>query len=243
MIQERLVDTSINPINTNIHILIVTSVEAEKNAIEKGLGNLSYVDVKIVGVGPISAAVETAKHIANKKYDLVICAGIAGGFATHTSIGSLVIADKIIAADLGAQSPDGFLSLEDLQLGTTCVSSPISAIDCMKNSFSQTYGNVMIGSILTLSTVTGTDTTCNQLANRFPYAVAEAMEGFGVASAAHSYSIPSMEIRAISNHIGPRDKSKWRIREALDELTKLGSIMKNFTNAWKIILQKEASKP
>ena len=40
------------------------------------------------------------------------------------------------------------------------------------------------GDVLTLSTVTGTAGTAERLAARFPAAVAEAMEGYGVAIAA-----------------------------------------------------------
>ncbi|MEU5774924.1 futalosine hydrolase, partial [Streptomyces venezuelae] len=54
---------------------------------------------------------------------------------------------------------------------------------------------------------------------RHPRALAEAMEGFGVAEAAVLHGLPVMEIRAISNPVGPRDRAAWRIGDALSALS------------------------
>ena len=67
-----------------------------------------------------------------------------------------------------------------------------------------------------MSTVTGTAAGATLLAARHPDAVAEGMEGFGVACAAGDR--PYGEIRAISNVVGPRDRAAWRIAPALAAL-------------------------
>jgi futalosine hydrolase len=54
---------------------------------------------------------------------------------------------------------------------------------------------------------------------RYPDAVAEGMEGFGVAAAADRAGVGFAELRAISNVVGPRDRSAWRIPQALAALT------------------------
>jgi futalosine hydrolase len=48
--------------------------------------------------------------------------------------------------------------------------------------------------------------------------VAEAMEGFGVAEAAARHGLPVLELRTVSNPVGPRDRAAWRIGEALEAL-------------------------
>ena len=48
---------------------------------------------------------------------------------------------------------------------------------------------------------------------------AEAMEGFGVLRACAIAGVPALEVRAISNEIGESDRSRWRIREALEALS------------------------
>lgn len=75
-----------------------------------------------------------------------------------------------------------------------------------------------VAPVLTVSTVTGTAGRAAELAGRHPGAAAEAMEGFGVAEAAAAYGVPVVEIRAVSNAVGPRDRAAWRIGEALGAL-------------------------
>jgi futalosine hydrolase len=52
------------------------------------------------------------------------------------------------------------------------------------------------------------------------------MEGYGVAVAAVQFGVPVIEIRAVSNPVGPRDRAAWKIREALDSLEKAAAAMK-----------------
>jgi futalosine hydrolase len=48
------------------------------------------------------------------------------------------------------------------------------------------------------------------------------MEGHGVATAADLAGIPVLEVRAISNEIGPRNREAWKIKEALQALERVG---------------------
>jgi nucleoside phosphorylase len=49
------------------------------------------------------------------------------------------------------------------------------------------------GTVLTVSTVTGTAARAAELRARHPRALAEAMEGFGVAEAAAAHGVPVLE--------------------------------------------------
>jgi len=79
--------------------------------------------------------------------------------------------------------------------------------------------------VLTVSTVTGTAASAAELASRVPGATAEAMEGYGVGSAANDRGLPVLEIRAISNVVGPRDRSAWQIKAALDALEAASAVL------------------
>jgi futalosine hydrolase len=46
----------------------------------------------------------------------------------------------------------------------------------------------------------------------------EAMEGFGVLRAAARAGVPALEVRAVSNAVGERDRALWRIDDALAAL-------------------------
>ncbi|WP_261381460.1 futalosine hydrolase [Paenibacillus cremeus] len=209
-------------------VLVVTAVDAEKDAVQRGLGPDSRFDVLAGGVGPVAAAVSTATALATTKsgYDLVVSAGIGGGFAGRAGIGSLVVASEIIAADLGALTPEGFASVDELGFGSARVPVDLDRAGRAVEALRAAGLPVCLGPVLTLSTVTGTADTATELAQRVPGAAAEAMEGFGVAEAARKHGLPVLELRAISNPVGPRDRAAWRIGEALAALEAAIKVLK-----------------
>ncbi|WP_078578131.1 futalosine hydrolase [Salipaludibacillus agaradhaerens] len=211
------------------HVLIVTSVDAEKNAVLSGIQNKNTlnIDVQTVGVGAVTAAVNTANLLAKHSYDVVINMGVAGGFPNKANIGDAVIATDITAADLGAESDDGFKPIEELGFGQSALRSDKAMGERLTQELNtRCTFSIHSGPVATLSTVTGTAKTLNELEKRVPGVVAEAMEGFGVAMAAHIASVPFLEIRTISNLVGPRDKSAWRLDVALRSLEHVSKHLK-----------------
>ncbi|MGW3511959.1 futalosine hydrolase [Streptomyces sp. NPDC000994] len=192
------------------------------------------VDLIAAGVGPALAAATTASALtaaalAGAPYDLVVSAGIAGGFAPHAPVGSLVVADEITAADLGAETGDGFLPVTELGFGTVTHRPPEALVRAIAAAAS-----ARTGTVLTVSTVTGTAARADALRARHPRALAEAMEGFGVAEAATAHRVPVLEVRAVSNPVGPRDRAAWRIGDALTALTEGFGKLAPVLTSWKI---------
>ncbi|MBC8078854.1 MAG: futalosine hydrolase [Gorillibacterium sp.] len=210
-------------------ILIVTAVAAERDAVLRGLESdrdckaTECFDVVAVGVGPAAAAAGTMAALLKADYDLVISAGIGGGFVGRAEIGSVVIATEIVAADLGAETPDGFFSLDELGFGTTRIAVDGVLAHKLAHGLARTDLTVILGPVLSVSTATGTLSTAIARAERIPGAAAEGMEGYGVAIAAFLRGLPVIETRAISNSVGLRDRSSWRIEEALHALTIVSS--------------------
>lgn len=201
-------------------VLIVTAVEAEKAAVECGLDNNSRFEVIVGGVGLAEAAVSTAFSLSHSTFSTVISAGIGGGFENKADVESLVVASDIRAVDMGSETQTGFLSLEELDLGTSKYDCDITYVEKWRKQI-ETFGvDVQTGSIVTTTTTTGTVQTAHKLLQRVPEAKAEAMEGFGVAAAARRVSVPVYEMRAISNVVGPRERNEWKIKEALAVLEK-----------------------
>lgn len=188
-------------------------------------------DVLVAGVGPAAAAAGTATALAlpvdHTDYSLVVCAGVGGGFAPAAALGSLVVADAIVAADLGTETPEGFVSVTSLGFGHSVHLPPAE----LAARAAEATG-ALLAPVLTVSTVTGTAARAAELAARHPLAGAEAMEGFGVAEAAAAHGLPVLEIRAVSNAVGPRDRAAWRIADALaalaDGFRVLGPVLANW---------------
>lgn len=197
-------------------LLVATAVEVEREAVIAGLPpGTEGVTVAAVGVGPAAAAAGTARLLAlaeaaGAPYRWVVCAGIAGGFPGRAEVGGLVLATRSIAADLGAATTDGFLSLADLGFGTTAYQADPALLGALR----AVLPGAVEGPVLTVSTVTGAAAPVP-----YPDAVAEAMEGYGVGCAAALSGVAFAELRTISNPVGPRDRATWRIRDALAALT------------------------
>ncbi|MGW5095953.1 futalosine hydrolase [Streptomyces nodosus] len=230
-------------------VLVATAVPAERDAVAGAfrspvveiplpgatLHRVGALDLLAAGVGPAlaaasSAAALTAAALGGTPYGLVVCAGIAGGFAPDAPVGALIVADEIVAADLGAESPDGFLPVTELGFGTVRHRPPEPLVRDLA-----TAADALTGGVLTVSTVTGSAARAAELRARHPRALAEAMEGFGVAEAAAAHRTPVVEVRAVSNPVGPRDRAAWRIGDALTALTegfgKLAPVLESWNPA------------
>ncbi|KWV34601.1 futalosine hydrolase [Micromonospora rifamycinica] len=206
-------------------LLVLTAVPAEAEAVRAGLADPT-VTVRAVGVGPAVAGATTARLLAlaeaaGRPYRAVVSAGIAGGFAGRAPVGGTVLASRSVAADLGAESPGGFIPLDELGMPAELLGAgpTIEADPALLGRLRAALPEAVVGAVLTVSTVTGTTASTAALADRHPDAVAEAMEGYAVAVAAAQAGIPFAELRTISNPIGPRDRDGWRMREAITALT------------------------
>lgn len=222
-----------------MRILVVTAVGAERDAVVRDLGAPEDLEIGnnvgqsvvtpagvlhafTAGIGPVAAAITTANLLAaDPTYDLVISAGIAGGFRGRVDVGTVVVAQLTTFADLGVRTDDGFMTLRDMDLGqdsSYALAEPAAVQRLMHGPVPATRGE-----ILTLACMTGTEPDAEALASRHPRALAEAMEGFGVVAAAReapNFSGYIMEIRAISNLIGRRDRSSWNMPGAFDALSR-----------------------
>jgi futalosine hydrolase len=197
-----------------VKLLVTCAVEAERDAM---LASAPKLDVLVTGVGPAAAAAATSRALGAGDYDLVLCAGIGGGFAPLEP-GDVAVAAAIVFADLGAESPDGFLPLSQLGFGDEAYPvDPKLAVELAD----RTGGH--LGTVLTVASVTGTAASADALVRRFPDAVAEGMEGAGVAAAALLHGVPAAEVRAVSNAVGPRDRAAWQIPLALESLARMAA--------------------
>ncbi|MFE2929271.1 MULTISPECIES: futalosine hydrolase [unclassified Streptomyces] len=229
-----------------MRVLVVTAVPAERDAVTRAFGDVPEARVRHVlgaelhragpfdvlagGAGPAAAAASAAFALASDEgYGLVISAGIGGGFPGVAPVGSVVVADRIGAADLGAETATGFVPVTELGFGRTWHLPPRSLV----REVAAATG-ALTGDILTVSTVTGSADRAAALLAAHPAAAAEAMEGFGVAEAADRIGVPALEIRAVSNAVGPRDRDAWRIGDALAALTgafgKLVPVLEGWTH-------------
>ena len=164
------------------------------------------------GVGPARAAACAGAALTLSRPALLLVAGIAGGFAGRARVGDAVLADAIVHADLGADSPTGFLPISQLGFGADRTLPDPSLV-----TLAAARTGAVVGPVLTVSTVTGTEAGAAALVARYD-PVAEAMEGAGGWAAAEAHGVPILEIRAVSNPVGRRDRASWDLPRALRTL-------------------------
>ncbi len=182
-------------------------------------------DVLVCGIGPAAAAACTGVALVSGSYEVVLSLGLCGAFRGTAGPGDLVVATELVAADLGADSTDGFLSMSSLGWA-----DDVAAVDPeLLTAAVKRLGEIVTGPVVTVSTVTGTRARADVLAERYG-PVGEAMEGWGVLEGARPFGTPVLEVRAVSNLVGDRDTSTWDFPAAFAALSRAGSLL--LEDAW-----------
>lgn len=196
-----------------MNILLISATKAEINFI-KDLPK--EVDVLIAGVGVPSTIYHLQKKMQQVKYDLIIQAGIAGTFDNSLKLGEVVLVTQDIFADIGMEQKNEFTSI----FQTTFTDKNEFPFDdgWLKNNHAiARKKNIQQVTGVTVSKVSDSQLQKQQLIKNFSPGI-ESMEGAALHYVCLQEHIPFVQIRAISNEVGERDKTKWKMKEAIDNL-------------------------
>jgi len=161
-------------------ILVVAATERE-------LAYVEGAEPLLCGVGPVEAAVSTARALVAHRPDAVLHVGLAGsrGFAGVEA----VIGDEAVYADAAVGTivpsraqPDAGL------LAAVCRALPGSRV-CTIATTARVGGS------------TGFEI--------------EAMEGFAVLRACELAAVPAVEVRVVVNEVDEPDRARWRFDDGL----------------------------
>lgn len=149
--------------------------------------------VVVSGVGPVEAALATARALAAERPAAVLQIGIAG--AQTLPHGSLAIGSESVYCDV--LDPEARIPrVERLEPAAHLLAAARRALPAAHVLPIATSGKV------------GGGAACE----------VEAMEGFGVLRAAALAGVPGVEVRAISNPVAERDRERWDVTAAIDAL-------------------------
>lgn len=191
-------------------VALVVATEPEATPL-RDLG----LDVAVSGIGAVNAALATAELIARTAPDLVVNVGIAGAYPdSGLRVGDLVVSSEMTYGALGAADDERFLDLH--ALGFPLLPGIHNRLPAWEGSVTLARAlGAACGPILTVETVTGSAAAAHALQARWPGALAEGMEGAGAAHAARRAGVPCVELRGVSNAVGPRDRAAWDIPAAV----------------------------
>ncbi len=181
----------------------------------------------VTGIGVLNSYASLAQFHLDTPVDRVLQIGIAGAYAGAREevkiLGTPVIIEKEVVADLGAEDLDSFLSLNDLDLG-----EPEYYESKKLNVFDDLFGNSLktlpIVTGATVNTATGTEATGMLRAEKYGVEV-ESMEGAGALKFGEDFGIPVLQIRSISNIATTRDRESWDIIGAIKSLRNLCGVL------------------
>lgn len=171
--------------------------------------NQISIDICITGVGMVATAFALGKY-STAHYDLALNLGVAGAFHTYEN-GSVVSVVKDCFAELGAQDGALFLPIDEMALGTQEQTPHVLFNLPASLALPQVKG-------ITVNTVHGEEQSIAAVEKRLNPAI-ESMEGAAFFYACNQNNWTCLQIRAISNKVERRDKSKWQMREAIDALS------------------------
>jgi len=169
------------------------------------------------GVGMLSSAVSLTSLMIDDKPDFVIQTGIAGTFDTKLNLGKVVVIKDEMLGDMGVMEDNKWKDIFDLKLEKS--SYPPFEKRKLSNPFLETFNLLKLPEVnaITINQITTGEERMQQLIKKYDPTI-ESMEGAALHYVCREFNIPFIQLRAISNYVGERDKSNWKIQEAIENL-------------------------
>lgn len=183
------------------------------------------------GVGMLATAVALTRLVWEEKPDLVLQAGIAGCFDLSIPLGKVVAVSEEALADMGVEEDGKWKDIFDLKLEKSSY-HPFERRR-LPNPWLATFNLLKLPEVtgITINQVTTEKDRIQQLVKKYN-PVVETMEGAALHYVCRQANIPFIQIRAVSNYIGERNKANWKISEAITNLNQ--AILKYADRLYKI---------
>jgi futalosine hydrolase len=203
-----------------MYILLVSATTNEINttrgwlADNGGSVNGHEIEILISGVGSAMTSYAISKQLSWRSPEMVIQAGIGGSFSNSFPPGSVAFINEEVFADLGAMQNGEFTDIFDLGLADA-EAHPFSNRMLINPNTEPwvKYGLPFVRGA-TVNCITSTPQQVEQIRQKYE-AVIESMEGAALHYACLKENIPFIQLRAVSNFVGERDKNKWKMPEAI----------------------------
>ena len=213
-------------------ILVPTELEFARLADQGGFPEGTGL-VRTCGFGPVAAAARTSALLARLSPARVLLIGIAGSYDTRKlPVGTA--AQFAESAIEGIGVGEGGRLLAPSALGFPQWPGPTRAGAIHERLELAPPAAPRQDARLLLTTCAASDSPAQaaQRRARFPDAAAEDMEGFGVALACAMERVPLTIVRGISNEVGDREPSRWRIPSALSAARELALALLAKRTGW-----------
>lgn len=168
------------------------------------------VRVLITGVGMVNTAYMMGRY-SNTLFDIVINAGVCGAFNHSLQLGQLVKVTEDILSEMGAEDGERFMTYDELNLPGSYVFNQHLANDFVEIEKIPSVKGI------TVNTVHGNEKSIAKVQELFKPDV-ESMEGAAFYASCTRSGENYTQIRAVSNYVEKRDRSKWQMPLAIANL-------------------------
>ncbi len=200
-----------------MNILVIAATKIELEWAKKKLKNNTDIQFMEAGIGVLATCFNLMKAIMLTKPNLIIQIGIAGSLDKNIKLGSTFYVKQDTIADLGVWENKQWKSLADLHL--------ISAKQLVYENESLTSKNKVFQNFSLNEKITlANGITVNQISTNKKFiaqnqkAIIESMEGAALHFVCNNLQLPYLQIRSVSNYVGERNKVKWKIKEAIQNV-------------------------
>jgi futalosine hydrolase len=182
--------------------------------------SLNLVDVLTTGVGSTATAYALTKYVVENKPDLIIQAGIAGSFNADIRPGTVGFIKEEIFADLGAIENNELTDIFDL--GLAGMSEPPFTNKWLKNPLLDSWKkfNLPLFTSATVNRISSGQIEVERIKAKYNPDI-ESMEGAALHYVCLKENVPFIQIRAISNYCGERNKNNWKLKESIINLNEV----------------------
>lgn len=206
-----------------MHILLLAATAFEIQPVidylqaQGGKITTHTVTIVIAGVGSLQTTYGLMKAVQQQRPDLIIQAGIGGSFSPVYPPGTVVLIEKEITGDLGVEEEQTFKDVFDMGFLDANAFPYASKWLVNPQAASWTMNDLPLVKGITVNEVTTRPERINQLQKKYQ-PVVESMEGAAMHLVALQENIPFVQLRAVSNIVGERNKTNWKIKEAIGAL-------------------------
>jgi futalosine hydrolase len=173
--------------------------------------------ILVTGVGLMNACFSLTNYLHNTIPDLIVQAGIAGSFHHKLLPGSVVVVKEELMGDCGVWENNQWNDLFDMGLDTN--NTGIWEDKKLINPHKEMIDLIDLQKVrsLTVNQVTTNTEIIDALCQKYQPDI-ESMEGAVFHYVCLKKNIPFLQIRAISNFVGDRNKANWKIHTAIELL-------------------------
>jgi futalosine hydrolase len=215
-------------------VLIPTALEARRLADQGGFGT-GLAIVECCGFGPVAAAARSAVLLERLRPRRVLLVGIAGAYDDRAHpVGTALGFEHVTIEGIGAGQGEGLVSPTALGFPQWPAQKPGGTDDVLELARPAGTARGELGLLLTTCAASADAAQAQLRKRRYPQAVAEDMEGFGVALSCAQAGVPLAIVRGISNCVGDRDPARWRIPAALAAARELALEWLGTPGSWEL---------